>query len=100
MYGPPQYTQEEIDRIRKFRTWLSTNEWIIEGLDPTVEEDQTELQQRIENLNKTPVTPDWYLHQLQIIEEIIGNESQDLDDNDLEEEIRQNNTLDESSEEP
>ena len=99
MYGPPQHTQEEIGRIRRFRTWLSTKHWLIEGLDPDNEEDRNELQQRISNLNKAPTTPDWYEHQLQVIEEIIGTESQDLEDNDLEEEIQQNNTLDESSEE-
>jgi len=99
MYGPPQHTQEEIDHIRRFRTWLSDRHWLIEGLDPDKEEDRTELQQRINNLNKAPTTPDWYQHQLQIIEEIIGTESQDLDDNDFEEELHQNNTLDDSSEE-
>ena len=99
MYGPPQHTQEEIDQIRRFRTWLSDRHWLIEGLDPEKEEDKTELQQRISNLNKAPTTPDWYQHQFQIIEDIIGTESQDLEDNDLEEEIHQNNTLDESSEE-
>ena len=111
MYGPPQHTPEDIDRIRKFRTWLSTNQWLIEGLDPDKEEARVELEQMINNLNKAPTSPDWYEYQLHVIEEIIGTESQDLEDkdleeetqelegNELEEEIRQNNTLDESSEE-
>ena len=111
IYGPPQYSPEEINSIRKFRTWLSTNTWLIEGLDPENPEHQTELDQRLSNLNKAPTTPDWYERQLQIIEEMIGTDEQDLTNEGLEEEIqsdflnnpeenlRQNNTLDESSEE-